>query len=154
MGGVGGVLGLRGCARDVSGLRCLSAQEYTTVAALAAAMFPADEGFPVGAEQLDLARGFDAFVADEPPWNQDDLKKAILLLELGPMVFDGRAKTFRHLPPAERLAHFTRWSEGDQPVRRQAALALRKVLSVLFYDRPEVWPHIGYDGPLFKKGTP
>jgi hypothetical protein len=153
MGGLGGALGLRGRARSVAGLRALSDQEYATVAALASALFPSNESFPVGADDVDLARAFDAFVADAPPYDEGDLKKAIMLLEFGPVVFDHRATTFRHLPAAERLAHFTRWSEGDDLVRRQAALALRKILSVLFYDRPEVWPHIGYDGPLFRKAA-
>jgi hypothetical protein len=151
MGGVGGLLALRGGAKAVTGLRTLSDQEYRTVSALASALFPSGEGFPVGADDVDLARAFDAFLADEPPYNEGDVKKAILLLEFGPVLLDRRAITFRHLPAAERLAHFSRWADGDDLVRRQAALALRKILSVLFYDRPEVWAHIGYEGPLFPK---
>jgi hypothetical protein len=151
MGGVGGALGLRGGARAVSGLRALSDQEYTTVAALASALFPSGEGFAVGADDVDLARAFDAFLVDAPSYDRSDLKKAIFLVEYGPMIFEHRATTFRHLSASDRLAHFTRWAESEELVRRQAALALRKILSVLFYDRPEVWPHIGYDGPLFRK---
>lgn len=154
MGGVGGLLGLRGGARAIAGLRALSDQEYATVSALASALFPSGEGFPVGADDVDLARAFDAFLADEPPYNEADIKKAILLLEYGPVLFERRRVTFRHLPPDARLVHFSRWADGEDVVRRQAAFALRKILSVLFYDRPEVWPHIGYDGPLFRKGAP
>ena len=35
----------------------------------------------------------------------------------------------------------------------QIALAFRKFMSLVFYDRPEIWPHLGYEGPMFK-GAP
>lgn len=147
MGGAGGLLALRGRAPRVDGLRCLTAHEYRTLAALADAIFPAGGAFPVGARDTDLGRRVDAFLADEPPWNQRDLKRALFLLEYGPVLFDQRLATFSHLGEDERAAHIARWAEGDSAVRRQAALAFRRLLALLFYDRPEVWSGIGYDGP-------
>lgn len=149
VGGAAALFSLRGRAPAVAGLRCLSDHEYRTMRQLALALFPGEGGFPVGAEGMDLARSFDAFLADEPEWNRDDLKKGLFLLEYGPVIFERRLVTFSHLPAAERLAHFERWSEGGL-VRRQLALALRRFLSLVFYDRPEVWPHLGYDGPLVR----
>ncbi|HZY02473.1 MAG TPA: hypothetical protein VFF02_03175 [Anaeromyxobacteraceae bacterium] len=146
MGG-GALAWLRGRAPPVAGLRCLSDHEYRTLRQLALALFPRQGGFSVGAEDLDLARSFDGFLADEPDWNRGDLKKGLFLLEYGPVVFEGRAVTFSHLPAPEGLAHFERWVEGGL-VRRQLALALRRFLALVFYDRPEVWPYIGYEGPL------
>ena len=143
-GGVGGLLALRGCAPHVDGLRCLSDQEYRTLGAAATALFPEGGAFPVGAAQFDLARAFDGFLADEDDDRRTDLKRALMLLEYGPVVYERRAVTFSHLPAEERVAHFERWQTSDDLVRRQVALALRKFLSVVFYDRPEVWPHIGY----------
>lgn len=146
MGG-GGLWWLRGRAPAVTGLRCLSDHQYRTLRALALALFPREGGFPVGAEDMDLARAFDGFLADEPEWNRGDLGKGLFLLEYGPVIFEGRPVTFSNLPAAERLAHFERWAEAGL-LRRQLALALKRFLALVFYDRPEVWPHIGYEGPL------
>jgi hypothetical protein len=146
--GVGGLLALQGSAPSVAGLRFLSAQRYRTFARLAEAVFPPGEGFAVSAKDLDLARAFDIFLADEPPWNQEDLSRALDLLEYGPVLFDHRLKTFSALSVEDRLAHFERWMSSDNVVRRQASLAFRKFLSLVFYDQPAVWPQIGYPGPL------
>ena len=149
--GVGGVAWLRGSAPGVRGLRILSAHEYRTFDRLAVALFPAGGAFAQGAGDVDLARTFDDFLADEPEYNQTDLKNALLLLELAPLVDDHRAVTFSHLGPDERLALFTRWREGPDLLRRQAASAFVRFLSVVFYDRPEVWPALDYEGPLVKE---
>lgn len=154
MGGIGGLFALRGRAPEVAGLRCLTAHEYRTLTRLARATFPEDGLLRLGASDLDLARAFDAFLADEPEWNQTDLKRALFLLEFGPVLFERRLETFSHLPAAERLAHFERWAESDNPVRRQVAAAFRKFLALVFYDTPEVWPAIGYDGPLARAEQP
>lgn len=150
MGGFGGLLALRGRAAAVDGLRVLSDHEYRTLAALATALFPAGGAFPVGLQGLDLARAFDEFLSGEPEWNRSDLKKALFLLEYGPVLYDRRLKTFSHLTEEERLQHFVSWAESDSLLRRQVASAFRKFMSLVFYDRPEVWPHIGYDGPLVR----
>jgi len=150
MGGAG-LLALRGWAPPMRGLRALTDREYRTLAALARALFPEGGAFPVGASDVDLARAFDAFLADEPEWNRTDLRRALFLLEIGPMVFEGRPRTFDRLSPEERLAHFERWSVAGL-TRRQVATAFRRFLSLVFYDTPAVWPHIGYDGPLSGPG--
>ncbi len=147
MGGAAGLLALRGRAPRVAGLRALTPQQYRTLSQLARALFPEGGAFPVGASDVDLARAFDAFLADEPDWNRKDLERALFLLEFGPVIFELRFRTFSRLSPEERLAHFERWAEGGL-LRRRVATAFRKFLSMVFYDTPAVWPHIGYDGPL------
>lgn len=142
-----GLLALRGRAPRRTGLRALSDREYHTLALLSRALFPDGGAFPVGASDVDLARAFDAFLADEPDWSRKDLGRALFLLELGPVLFERRLRTFGRLAPEERLAHFERWAEGGE-LRRQVATAFRRFLSLVFYDTPAVWPHIGYDGPL------
>lgn len=142
-----GLFALLGRPPRVTGLRVLSDREHHTVAQLARAAFPDGAVFPVGASDVDLARAFDAFLADEPEWNRRDLSRALLLLELGPLLFEARLRTFSRLAPEEALAHFERWGEGGL-LRRQVSTALRKILSLVFYDTPAVWRHIGYDGPL------
>ena len=148
MGGVGSLLALRGRAPDVAGLRCLTAHEYRTLAQLAAALYPSGGPFALGASECELARTFDRFLADEPPWNLADLKRALFLLEFGPVLFDRRMATFSHLSEDERRAHFDSWVASSSDTRRQAALAFHRFLSTRFYDRPEAWAHVGYEGPL------
>ncbi len=143
-----GLVSLRGWAPGVGGLRCLSRFEYRTVALLALALFPEGGAFPIGASRFDLAKRFDDWLADEPDEVQSDLKGALLLLEYGPVIFQRRLVTFSHLDPEARLAHFESWASSDSLVRRKVALGLRKFLSLVFYDQPEVWPSIGYGGPM------
>jgi len=153
LAGAGGLLWLRGRAPRVLGLRCLTAHEYRTLSQLALALFPEGGAFPGGAAEVDLARLFDGFLADEPEWNQSDLKTGLVLLEFGPLLFDGRLATFSHLSAGERLRHFERWTGGSM-IQRQLATALRKFLNLVFYDRPEVWSSIGYDGPAVPAERP
>lgn len=150
--GGGALLALRGHAPAVSGLACLSDHEYRTLARLAQALFPQGGAFSTGAEDIDLARSFDSFLADEPVYNVRDLRRALTWLEFGPILYDHRATTFSHLGEAERLAHFEAWASSDDLLRRQVALAFRKFMSLVFYDTPGVWEGIGYDGPLFRRG--
>jgi len=150
--GGGGLWALRGRAPPVQGLRLLGDHEYRTMAKLAEAAFPRGGPFPQGAEDFDLARRFDGFLADEPEWNRTDLRRAIFLLEYGPLFFERRLATFSNLPPEERLAHFERWATSRSPLRRQVAAAFRKFLGLVFYDHPSVWPGIGYFGPRVSPG--
>ncbi len=150
MGGAG-LLALHGWPPRVRGLRALTDREYRTLAQLARALFPEGGAFPTGASDVDLARAFDVFLADEPAWNRKDLSRALFLIELGPLFFEGRLRTFSRLSPEEGLAHFERWAAAGL-LRRQVAAAFRKFLSLVFYDTPGVWPHIGYDGPLVGAG--
>lgn len=140
--GGGGLVAMRGGAPAVEGLRVLSAHEHKTLTALVSALFPDDGPFP--STSAELPRAFDGFLEGEDEDRRADLKRALLLLEYGPVVFERRPHTFSNLPVAERLAHFERWTTSDSLVRRQVALAFRKFLCVVFYDRPELWPSIGY----------
>jgi len=140
----GGALAVRGYAPSVAGLRHLSDHQYRTLTALATALFPDGGAFAAGAASADLARTFDRFLDGEPDDRRSDLLHALTLLEYGPVVFERRLKTFSDLDEAERLRDFERWTTSDSPTRRKVALAFRKFLSVVFYDRPELWPDIGY----------
>lgn len=149
--GGAGLLGLRGSAPPVRGLNVLSDHEYRTMTALATALIPRGGPFEPGAEDADLARAFDGYLADEPTWAQDEAKSALALLEYGPLIFERRLATFSNLSAGERLAHFATWADSGVALRRQVALGFRKFLSLVFYDSPNVWPHLRYEGPLIKE---
>lgn len=153
-GGLGATRALWGRVPGVSGLRVLTPSHFRAVQSLAEALFPGAPPFPEGPADHQLAVLFDGFLADEPEWNQTDLKRALVLLEAGPLLFERRLSTFSRLSAPERLRHFLSWQEADAGFRRQAAVALRRFLSLVYYDRPEVWESIGYDGPLIRLETP
>ena len=78
-----------------------------------------------------------------------DSREGVLRVRIGVNVDAGDGAE----PRDERLAHFESWSTSDEPLRRQIALGLRKLLALVFYDHPAVWPHLGYDGPMFRPVT-
>lgn len=146
----GSALGLaywRGSVEPVSGLRCLSEREYWTVAAAAEAHIPRGGAFEAGAADLDLARIFDGYLADEPAEVQSLLKQAILLVELGPVLFDRRMSTFLNLNLADHETHWAGWASSDNLTRRQVSLGFGKVFTLSFYDSETAWKAIGYPGP-------
>ncbi len=145
--GAGGFLGIRGRAPSVSGLRVLNRYHYRTFTAIAETLIPHGGAFPLGASDFDLARTFDGYLADEPPQNIRTFQRALLLVEYGPVLFERRLVTFSNLNPEQRLNHWQGWESSDRLVRRQVALAFRRFVYMVFYDQPQVWPHIGYPGP-------
>jgi len=146
MGG-GSLYWLRGSAPPVRGLRVLSDHEFRTLTAVADTHLPAGGAIAAGAKDAELARAFDSYLADEPEENVADLKRALLVVEYGPVVFDAMTTTFSNLDSAARLYHWQSSFESDLLIRRQVAVAFRKFLCLVFYDRPDVWPAIGYPGP-------
>jgi len=145
--GFGGYLLLRGSAPAIDGLSELDDHEYQTLTKLSEAIFPSDEVFEADVERMELARAFDEFLAGEPEQNVTDLRRALTLLEFGPLVYERRFTTFSQLSRDEREAHFRAWMTSDDLTRRMVSVAFRKFLNLVFYDREEVWPHIGYAGP-------
>jgi hypothetical protein len=145
--GAGGMVAMRGSAPAVDKLRILTAQEYRTLVNIARAQLPRGGPFPTGAEDLDIARTFDAFLADEGPQNQSDLKTALMLVEYGPVLFDASMTTFSNLDDAARDAHWRSWCESDVLLRRQVATAFRKFVLLVSFDNPKLWAPIGYAGP-------
>jgi hypothetical protein len=146
-GGALGLTGLRGSAPSVDGLRILSAQEYRTLTNIARAQFPSGGPFAAGADELDLVRKFDGFLADEGPDDQSDLRTALALVEFGPVLFDHRLATFSHLDETQRLDHWRSWCESTLVLRRQVATAFRKFMLLVGFDDPKSWTAIGYPGP-------
>lgn len=149
--GGGGLLLLRGRAPAVDGLQVLDAHEYQTLASLVEIMFPKTPGIPVDAQAMDLPRAFDGFLTGEPQQNVDDLRKALTLVEFGPLVFDKEITTFSQLEPEARLAHWNAWSTSDSLLRRQVSIAMRKFFNLVFFDHEVVWPYIGYPGPSLRR---
>ena len=150
-GTVAGLGWLRGAAPEVAGLKVLSAQQYRTLAAIARTHIPRGGAFAQGAEDFDLARLFDGYLADQPAADQRDAGLALHLLEFGPVLFDGRAATFCNLTSDDQLAHWSGWGVATQQTRREIFWSFSRFLGLTFYDNPAVWPHIDYPGPSFAR---
>lgn len=149
--GGGGLLALRGSAPRVEGLRVLDAHEYRTLQSLIEVMLPKTDAIPIDAAGMDLPRAFDDFLADEPTHNVKDLQKALVLIEFGPLVFDKKLTTFSRLDAAERTEHWNEWGVSANLLRRQVSIAMRKFFNLVYFDREDVWPYIGYPGPSLKR---
>lgn len=142
---------LRGSAPEVAGLKVLSAQQYRTLATVARTHIPRGGAFPLGADDFDLARLFDGYIADQSEADQRDAGLALHLLEFGPVLFEGRAATFSNLTPEEQLAHWSAWGTATQQTRREIFWSFSRFLGLTFYDHEAVWPHIDYAGPSFAR---
>jgi len=149
--GGGGLLALRGSAPKVQGLRVLDAHEYRTLQSMVEVMLPKTDVIPIDSGSMDLPRAFDDFLANEPEYNVKDLQKALVLVEFGPLVFDKKITTFSRLEVDERTEHWNGWSVSDNLLRRQVSVAMRKFFNLVYFDREEVWPYIGYPGPSMQR---
>lgn len=147
LGGGGELWLLRGRAPAVKGLRVLNRYEYRTLACIGDTLIPQGGPFEEGAADFDLARRYDVYLSDEPPSNIKTFKRALNLIEYGPVIFERRLVTFSNLDATERLQHWHHWEVSDRLLRRQVALAFRRFLYMMFYDQSAVWPYIGYPGP-------
>ncbi len=147
----GGLLVLRGRAPNVEGLRLLDAHEYRTLQSLVEVMLPKTDTIPIDVLPMDLPRAFDDFLADEPEHNIQDLRKALVLIEFGPLAFDKQVTTFSRLDVDERTEHWNDWALSDNLLRRQVSIAMRKFFNLVYFDHEEVWPYIGYPGPSMKR---
>ena len=154
-GAAAGALGgsyawLRGGAPAVAGLKVLSATDHRVLSAIGDTILPGGGSFEPGAVSLALPQAFDLYLADEPEQNISDLRSALTLLDFGPLLYERRFTTFSRLSAAERTTHFASWMHSDDLLRRKVALAFRKFFYLVFYDQPDVWPHIGYPGPSMR----
>jgi hypothetical protein len=114
-------------------------------------MLPATDEIPIDAASMDLPRAFDAFLAGEPEHNVKDLRKALVLVEFGPLLFDKKITTFSRLPVDERTEHWNSWGTSDRLLQRQVSIAMRKFFNLVYFDHEKVWPYIGYPGPSLKR---
>ena len=150
-GGVGLLASLRGSAPDVAGLRCLGPAHFRTLQHMARTHIPAGGALPPGADETELAKKFDIYLADEPEEHQTEIRRALDLVEFGPVLFDHRAVTFSHLTPAEQLTHWTAWGQSDVQLRRQVWWGFARFFGLVYYDTPALWATMGHPGPSFAR---
>jgi hypothetical protein len=93
------------------------------------------------------AADVDAFLAQGDPVLAGQLRLALLALEhLGARPL-GLVR-FSRLDPALRLEVIEAWRTSSFGTKRQIAAAVRRVVLFTWYERPDAWEAVGFDGPL------
>lgn len=123
----------------------LSIKEMAIVRALVEALLPASDGLPSGLE-LGVHQRIDEELWSQPDAVRSDLKAALQLIEHGPPLF-GSFGRMTSLSPEERVRVFEQMLTSGVDVVVQAGVAFKQLCQIFYFTRPEVWPHIGYDGP-------
>jgi hypothetical protein len=93
------------------------------------------------------ARNLDVAVSEQLPL-------ALTLFEWGPLLFDLTPVRFTRMTPAQKDASLEKWMRSRLEVRRMAFQGVRNLAFLGFYSQPEIWPLIGYKGPLIGRGAP
>lgn len=124
------------------GLRALSSREGEIVAAVAEVLFPGDP-FPVSGVEAGIVAEVDRIVDDSITEAAAVLFRYLLrTLEWGTLV--SRGARFSDLPLADRAEVLAVWHEPGVLPRKIAFDALRAVLAMAYFSRPEVKAHIGW----------
>jgi hypothetical protein len=76
------------------------------------------------------------------------LPAALRLFEWGPVLFDRRLARFTSLDDDGKDDSLRGWRSSRLAVRRQAFYAIRNLAFLGYYSQEEVWPLVGYAGPL------
>ena len=127
-----------------AGLRVFSADEATTLAAVAARIV-----FPLDAERLEVVRKVDALVATTDDATQHDLRQLLRLFDnpLASLALDGRWTRFTELGAAAQDAALRTWRDSRIPDRRSGFQAMQKLCLAVTYANPSLYASIGYPGP-------
>ncbi len=94
----------------------------------------------------------DTFCGALDPEVTAPLPSALWLFEYGPIVFDFTFSRFTRMDPAQQDASLAASMRSRLGLRRQAFYALRNLAFLGYYAQDEVWPLIGYAGPLLRPG--
>lgn len=121
----------------------LGAAGITTLQSALEALLPDD----VPAESI--ASGVDSFLAGGDPFDAEQLRMALTVLEhaAAPGLYWRR---FSRLSLEERRAALGRWERSSIALFRQIFQALRRLALYAWYADPRSWDSIGYDGPWVK----
>jgi hypothetical protein len=95
----------------------------------------------------------DALCGRLDPEIAGQLPLALQLFDWGPWIFDWTPSRFTRMDAAAQDASLRAWLESRLALRRQAFQGIRNLCLFGYYSQPEVWPAIGYQGPLLGKGV-
>lgn len=112
--------------------------------AVVGALAPSGGPFPAGAAETGLAEELWTYFCSLHPRGASGLRLVLAAIEYGPILFEGRLRTFTRLDPAERERSLAGWETSRLAVRRQLVESLKLIAGLHFYGQPEVQRSIGY----------
>lgn len=142
---VGGVVGAGAVElpQPAAGRFCLSGHELLLVQALAEALFPPGNALGVSAVGMDLAAEVDELMGDRlDPVVTPVFRRVLQVLDDGTLV--SRGARFADLPLGARVDVMAAWAEPGVLARRVMYDALRTIVGMVFFCRPEVCAVIGW----------
>ena len=130
-------------------LLVLTPRQAATMAALAAAVVPTQQGFPSVAQAQVVQR------LDEELWLsdasiQDDMRAALDVAEWLPLAY-GHFSRFTRLERTAQQALLQRWMASSVETVRAIGTNLKLVSHFMYFGHPSTWAAIGYDGPFQKR---
>jgi hypothetical protein len=128
-----------------------AAHDGARLRAVLDALVPRGGAFPLGAADTDLDAALARYFATLHRLGPAGLRVLLAAIEYGAVVFE-RTQPFSRLDPAARERALAAWEGSRLGLRRQLIASLKLLALMHFYERPEVWPAIGYDdGHLRRK---
>lgn len=130
----------------------LTTKEFVVVRAVVRALFPADGDLPSG-ESLGLVQRVDEEVWAADPDVARDLAWGLQLLEHAPRFYGMRGR-LTGMSSEDARAYLEKVLLGPRESLRQVAIAIRQLVTLLYYANAATWRAIGYDGPLVSQAVP
>jgi len=121
-----------------------AARDAVLLRAVLDALVPPGGPFAIGAADTDLDAALARYCARLHPLGPAGLRLLLRAIEYGAAVFE-RTRPFSRLDPAARARALAAWEASRLGPRRQLLASLKLLALMHFYERPEVWPAIGYD---------
>ncbi|MCA9771712.1 MAG: hypothetical protein KC466_04840 [Myxococcales bacterium] len=146
-----------GCAEypRTEGLRVFTDKEIHVLRVVMETFLPKTRPEERAPAELGAAEAFDRLLAKAPKRLKKDLKKLLLIVEHGPLLFQAKLSRFTRLEDTERAAYLDHLRTADRAFKQQIYVALLKISFATYYDFPETWPAIAYDGPVrTRRGAP
>ncbi len=108
------------------------------------ALVPRGGPFPTGAADTDVDLALARYFARLHPYGPAGLRLLLRAIEYGAVVFE-HTPPFSRLDPARRERALAAWESSRLGPRRQLLASLKLLAMMHFYERPDVWPALGYD---------
>jgi len=136
-----------------SGLRVLSASEFSTLAAIADRVAPGARNAPI-ASALQIAERVDTILDGADPEAQQGLKIALTVFESGltGALFGERITPFTQLSADAQDAVLEAWRTSTVLFRRTVHYSLVSMCAALYCGDKRAWYVSGYPGPPSPKG--
>ena len=101
------------------------------------------EGMPApdDTEALEACR---EFLSGMPPQTRVEFQSLLVLVELSPFIFGPRRMKFTDLGPDEQDQVLKSWEQSPVVPQRGGFRAIKSVVMMGYWSRPETWPSIGY----------